>query len=218
MAIVEDPLNIVITGVGGQGNILASQLTATAAIQQGLFASVGETYGASQRGGSVTSQLRLSTQFQYGPLIPAGQAHIVVGFEPMETLRVLVAAGNDNTSVILNPRPNYPLGVLSGAHRYPPLEEILQQIDALIADPGGNGGTRSGAVVIRATDLAVELGTAVSQNVVMVGALAASELLPVPITAFESAIDELFDDQSKRDLNKKAFRAGVRAFREAQPQ
>ena len=206
MALAKDPLNLIITGVGGQGNILASQLTATAGIGQQLYASIGETYGASQRGGSVMSHVRFSREFQYGPLIPEGEADVILGFEPLETLRVLVDFGNDATHVIFNDRPNYPISVLSGQAKYPELAVILGRIKELAAS----------ARIIKATDLAHELGTLVAQNVVMVGALAASELLPVPPAAFEQTIAELFEDQGKREFNLQAFRLGVRGYQEGQ--
>lgn len=205
MAIAKDPINLIITGVGGQGNILASQLTATAAIGEGFFASIGETYGASQRGGSVMSHVRFSKEFQYGPLIPSGEADIILGFEPLETLRVLVDYGNDGTQVIFNPRPNYPISVLSGQQKYPPVEELMGRIKELAAS----------AKVVKATELASELGTLVAQNVIMVGALAASGLLPVPLPAFEQTISGLFDDDKKRDFNRRAFELGARGYREA---
>jgi len=206
MAIAKDPINLIITGVGGQGNILASQLTATAAIGLGFFASIGETYGASQRGGSVMSHVRFSKEFQYGPLIPNGEADIILGFEPLETLRVLVDYGNDSTQVIFNPRPNYPISVLSGQQKYPPLEELMGRIKELAAS----------AKVVKATELASELGTLVAQNVIMVGALAASELLPVPMAAFEETINGLFEDDKKRDFNRRAFELGTRGYHEAE--
>ncbi|HUT52089.1 MAG TPA: indolepyruvate oxidoreductase subunit beta [bacterium] len=207
MTISKDPINLIITGVGGQGNILASQLTATAAIAEGYYTSIGETYGASQRGGSVMSHVRFSKEFQYGPLIPSGQADVILGFEPLETLRVLVDYGHDGTEVIMNPRPNYPISVLSGQAKYPPLEDMMARIKEL---------ARS-AKVIHATELAKELGTLVAMNVIMVGALAGSELLPVPVASFKKAVSEIFDDsEKKREFNLKALELGMRGFREAE--
>lgn len=206
MAISKDPINLIITGVGGQGNILASQLSATSAISEGMFASVGETYGASQRGGSVMSHVRFSTEFQYGPLIPSGEADIVLGFEPLETLRVLGKYGNEATEVIFNPRPNYPLSVLRGDQKYPPLDELLEKIKNLAGK----------AKVVKGTELAQELGTVVVQNVVMVGALAASGLLPVSVPTFEKTIEEAFDDDKKRKFNKDAFALGIKGYQRAE--
>ncbi len=202
----KDPLNLIITGVGGQGNILASQITATAAIKDGFFVSIGETYGASQRGGSVMSHVRFSKEFQYGPLISAGEADIILGFEPLETLRVLVEYGHDETDVIFNPRPNYPIGVLTGQFKYPDIEGLMKNISEL---------ARS-AKVVKATELAKDLGAMVAQNVVMVGALAASRLISVSEKNYEECITELFEDKKKRDFNLKAFKLGVKGYDEAE--
>ena len=69
-----EPLNLIIGGVGGQGNVLMAQLVGQALVQRGYTASVGDTYGVSQRGGPVASHVRVSRDRSYGPLIPAGQA------------------------------------------------------------------------------------------------------------------------------------------------
>ena len=88
-SLIKDPLNVVIAGVGGQGNIVISELIGIGLVRRGYFVTVGETFGASQRGGAVMSHLRISTETRYGPLIPLGGADIVMGMEPVEALRVL---------------------------------------------------------------------------------------------------------------------------------
>ncbi|MBR4150079.1 MAG: 2-oxoacid:acceptor oxidoreductase family protein, partial [Firmicutes bacterium] len=70
------PLNIVVCGIGGQGNVLASELAASALTELGYRVAVAETYGASQRGGSVMSHVRVSETDDLGVLIPSGEAHI----------------------------------------------------------------------------------------------------------------------------------------------
>ena len=86
--------NVVICGIGGQGNILASGLMGSALVEMGYKVAVGETYGASQRGGSVMSHLRVSDDVERGVLIPEGKADVVVAFEPVEALRILRVYGN----------------------------------------------------------------------------------------------------------------------------
>ena len=113
------PLNLIITGVGGQGNVLASQIIGRAAVQTGLKVTIGETFGLSQRGGSVMSHVRLSREKHYGPVIPPNKSHIIVGLEPLEALRILMEFGNENTVFIVNSRPVYPLNVISGEAIYP---------------------------------------------------------------------------------------------------
>ena len=194
-------INLIITGVGGQGNILASQIIADVASDEGYYVIVGETYGLSQRGGSVLSHVRLSRGFKCGPLIPSGMADIIIGFEPLETLRVAAQYGNKDTSIILNPRPNYPIGVLAGDLRYPALEEIIASLRKMV------GSVR----VVEATELANEVGSSLVQNIVMVGCLAGSGLLPFSLKSFEKALKAIFS-RDKLKLNKKAFTLGVRAM------
>jgi indolepyruvate ferredoxin oxidoreductase beta subunit len=201
MALDKDPVNLIITGVGGQGNVLASQIVASAGIKEGLFVTVGETYGASQRGGSVMSHVRFSAKTQCGPLISEGQADIVVGMEPVETLRVMAEFGNPQTKVILSPRPIYPPWVLAGQATYPPIEEILQKL----------GDLAEKVDVVRTGD---DGGKPAPANILMMGALAASGLLPISIESYEEAMREIM---APKDLetNLEAFGKGVQAVARA---
>jgi len=65
-----DPFNLIITGVGGQGNVLASRVVGNMLMGQGLYVTIGETFGASQRGGSVMSHLRVSADSNFSPRFP----------------------------------------------------------------------------------------------------------------------------------------------------
>jgi len=194
----EDPLNIIITGVGGQGNVVASRIIASAAVNEGLYVSVGEIYGASQRGGAVTSYVRLSGEMQYGPIIPRGMAHIIIGFEPIESLRAIGNFGSKKTRAIINPRPIYPVDVLSGTLEYPPVEEVLKAIKELVY----------GVQVIEATELAKKAGDAVMQNIVMVGCVVGSGLIPIEIETTKEIIKESFAKE-RVEANLKAFKSGV---------
>ena len=199
---MEEPLNIVITGVGGQGNVIASQIWGSAAVEDGFCVAIGETYGAAQRGGAVMSHVRLSRQNQYGPLIPQGGAHIILGFEPVECLRTIGSFGNKKTKVIVNPRPIYPIDVLAGMAKYPAVDDILRVIKELVTSMH----------VIEATELAKEAGDPVMQNVVMVGCLAGSGFTPVKIESVRKVINRIFEE--KRPVaNLKAFESGVKAIR-----
>jgi indolepyruvate ferredoxin oxidoreductase beta subunit len=194
----KDPLNVIVTGVGGQGNVLVSQLMGRALVRAGYHVTIGETYGASQRGGAVMSHLRISRQAQYGPLIPSGQADIILGLEPVETLRVLAQYGNPGVTVITNSRPIYPLAVAIGAARYPTVEEITKALEEL----------SSRAWLINATDIAVELGASILANIVMVGALVGAGTLPLAAEEFEQEFQESLSGD-RLELNLKAFRKGL---------
>ena len=194
----KDPLNVIVTGVGGQGNVLVSQFMGRALVRAGYHVTIGETYGASQRGGAVMSHLRISRRAQYGPLIPFGQADVIVGLEPVETLRVLAQYGNPAVTVITNSRPVYPLSVAIGAARYPTVEEIMTALEEL----------SSRAWLINATDIAVELGAPILANIVMVGALAGAAVLPLGPQEFELEFQESLPSD-RLEQNLKAFRRGL---------
>jgi indolepyruvate ferredoxin oxidoreductase beta subunit len=202
----KDPLNVIVTGVGGQGNVLVSQFMGQALVRAGYHVTIGETYGASQRGGAVMSHLRISRQAQYGPLIPSGQADVILGLEPVETLRVLAQYGNPAVTVITNSRPVYPLSVAIGAARYPTTEEIMAALEEL----------SSRAWLINATDIAVELGAPILANIVMVGALAGAGVLPLAPDEMEAEFQESLS-RDRLESNLKAFRRGLAEARSRLP-
>lgn len=201
MTMPREPYNVIFAGVGGQGNVIASKITALAAVERGLKVTVGETFGASQRGGTVMSHVRVFRgEKAVGPLIPAGKTHLIVGFEPLETLRILMSYGSGGTMLIVNDRPVYPLGVLAGDADYPDVGEMIRCMR----------GMARKVEVVGATDLAFQAGSAMSANIVMVGALAGLNCLDIPAAVFENAIAGFFKPQFK-DQNIKAFRLGMDA-------
>jgi len=206
MTLKKELLNIIITGVGGQGNVVASQIFASAAVRDGFYVLVGETYGAAQRGGAVMSHVRLSEETQYGPLIPEGRAHMIVGFEPVECLRTVGSFGNEKTRVIVNPRPVYPIDVLSGATKYPAVEEVLKAIKELVYS----------VHVVEATELAKKAGDPIMQNVVIVGCLAGSGFTPVKVETLREVIKETFVKR-RPEANLKAFELGLKEIRRTKP-
>lgn len=195
-------LNTVICGIGGQGNILASGLMGSALVEKGYKVSVGETYGASQRGGSVMSHLRVSDENERGVLIPEGKADIVIAFEPVEALRILRVYGNKDTVVIYDPRPAYPLGVMIGEDEYPAIEDIRKEIEE----------TCSEAFELNATDIAIETGNSKIANIVMMGALAALEEMPVEPEDFFYVLSQNFNEKLT-NINKEAFNAGYKEIK-----
>ena len=126
-----DPFNIIITGVGGQGNVMASRILGNMLSLQGLNITIGETFGASQRGGSVMSHVRVSAGPVWSPQIPQGQAHVIVTLEPIEALRVLMAYGSPKTWAVCNLRPIHPIGVICGDQNYPDIAQITGWVEEL---------------------------------------------------------------------------------------
>jgi len=194
----KDPLNVIVTGVGGQGNVLISQLIGKALVKAGHHVTIGETYGASQRGGAVMSHLRISRKEQYGPLIPAGQADVILGLEPVETMRVVAQYGHPGVIVIANSRPVYTTAVTSGAAAYPGSEEIERTLEEL----------SSKAWLIHATEIALELGASILTNIIMAGALVGSRSLPLEPEGLEAELRDTLPSD-KLELNLQAARRGL---------
>jgi indolepyruvate ferredoxin oxidoreductase beta subunit len=193
-----DPYNVIITGVGGQGNVMASRVVGNMLSRKGLNITIGETFGASQRGGSVMSHLRISLQSYWSPQIPKGQCHLVISLEPTEAIRVLMNYGNPDIRVICNTRPVHAIGVISGEHQYPPVDEVKSWVEEL-----------SGACwFLKATDKALELGNPILGNIMMIGAAAGIGALPLDRKDFEAAITETLT-ADKLELNLQAYDLGV---------
>lgn len=192
-----EPYNIIITGVGGQGNVLASRLLGQIMTREGYWATIGETFGASQRGGSVMSHLRISNQSAWSPQIPRGMAHFVISLEPSETFRVLAAYGNPQTKVIWNTRPIHPMSVIAGDAIYPSFDEVVK----------GLGQISAKHWPLEATSFAQKLGNPILGNIMMIGALSAVSELPIDKELFEDALGQMMP-ASKIPVNLQAFELG----------
>lgn len=193
-----DPYNLIITGVGGQGNVMTSRAVGNMLSQLGLYVTIGETFGASQRGGSVMSHLRISKSGSWSPQIPLGRAHMIVSMEPSETIRVLKDFGNPDVKVITNTRPFYPVGVIAGQISYPSAEEIVEWITEMSSE----------AWFLNATEEALKIGNPVLGNVIMAGALAGTGELPLDRSVFEAIIATRFSGE-KLKMNLDSYDIGV---------
>lgn len=201
MKIQPDPLNLIICGVGGQGNILISRLLGRILTKKGAFVTIGETFGAAQRGGDVFSSVRISQKRYYGPLTPEGEAHIIMSMEPLETLRVLKKYGNPDVASLTNFQPIQPVNVLAKQSEYPDLNKLKE----------ASQGLSKSSWFINATEMAMELKARIVANIIMIGALAGTKLIPVTLEDIQEAIKETFPP-SKVDLNLEALSKGYDAI------
>lgn len=197
MIMLKDPYNVIIAGVGGQGNVLGSQLIGAILVEQKYKVTIGETYGASQRGGSVMSHVRISRVRQYGPLIPPRAADLIIALEPSEAARVLAHYGNSDTVAVVNTRPVYSIDVTSGSVAYPDMDELLQKIRGLA------GRT----FFLDATEKALKMGNPILANIVMLGAVSCGGMLPITESNLGKAICEILSE-NKVEINLQAFAAG----------
>jgi len=188
--------NILFCGVGGQGILLASELTAEALLAQGHDVKKSEVHGMAQRGGSVEAHLRYGEKV-YSPLIEPGGADLLLAFEIMEALRYLPYL-NKKSKVLVNTQRIMPPAVATGKTVYP--ENVLEEL------------TSRGIKVIPVDgfEIAQAAGNVKAANVVLVGAL--SKLLPIPEAAFLAAIEKRVPARFL-EVNLKVFKAGRQAVK-----
>lgn len=188
-------LTVLLVGVGGQGTILAGSLLAMAAADAGLDVKVSEIHGMSQRGGSVSTVVRMGSKVESMVADP-GCADVIVAFESVEALRAQDYL-REGGKMFVNDEVIVPVSVAIGNFEMP--EDIEDKLDDL------------GAVRIPAGQIAREVGSPRSTNVVLVGAL--SSALPFSVEDWEDAISRRVPPKTV-DANLKAFRQG-RAAAEA---
>jgi len=200
MAISADPLNLIICGVGGQGNILLSGTIGGAYLKKGYFATIGETFGAAQRGGAVFSSVRISMKREYGPLMPEGKANLILGLEPLETLRMVQRYANERTVCISNVYPVVPAGVSANRDKYPDMAELKQAVSSLCKD----------VWFLDATTIALDLKAPIAMNIVMAGALLGTGQLNLTVDEIKAELQESLPPD-RLELNYEALARGMQA-------
>ena len=196
--IAEKKLDLLITGVGGQGAILASDIIGKAAVISGLPIRAAETHGMAQRGGSVVNHIRLGTDL--GSMIPKKGADIMLALEPMEAVRYLDFL-KDGGVIIVNTQPIIPVTVTSGLAKYPDVQEILDVLSEKYIVKAFN-----------ADELAYEAGSRLAMNVTMVGAV--SGYLPISKEDLLESVKALVP-QKTIETNVRAFEMGRRKVEES---
>lgn len=190
--------NVVLTGVGGQGVITAANILGKAAVRAKVNVFVSEVHGMAQRGGSVNCTVRMGKVS--GPLVPSGTADAVLSMEPIESLRY-IGYTNKNTKLITDITPVIPFTVSVGAEKYPPVNEVFKELEKYAK-----------LFKIDATKIAREAGAIITKNIVMLGALAAADILPFDNNILlETILDNV--PAKFKDVNKKAFEGGFKAIK-----
>ncbi|MGA2572629.1 MAG: indolepyruvate ferredoxin oxidoreductase subunit beta [Candidatus Methanomethylicaceae archaeon] len=192
---VQNELNIIIAGVGGQGNVRGAQIIGTAAVRAGYHARVSDVYGIAQRGGPVVSHVRIGKEI-YGSMVEEHTADIVIGLEPMEALRAAAKFLRPGGIVVLSTRPIYPVEVNTGKATYPALEAIMAVISKVSRK----------VVQLDATKIAEDAGIPIAANIVMLGVLSGLGILPFPEEAIKQSIRENIPRSIEQNL--KAFDSG----------
>ncbi len=183
--------SILFCGVGGQGILLASEITSYALVATGYDIKKSEVHGMAQRGGSVEAHLRYG-QKVYSPIIEPASADIVVAFEQLEALRYMPYM-NKKTNIVVNTQKILPPSVATGLETYP--DGVLDTL-------------RAKGLEIHALDafaIAEEVGELRTANMVLVGAL--SSFLSLDMSVFMAIIDDRVK-KGFEEVNKKAFARG----------
>lgn len=187
-------LNIVFSGIGGQGIVVASDIFCEAALSDGLDVAKAEVHGMAQRGGSIVAHVRVGDKIE-SPLIETGRADVILGFELLEAARVLPMLGNNGT-VILNTKyipPSTSVGKLSDYNQEKILKMILDRASKVFEIDG--------------IGIANRLGNVLAVNTVLLGALSAIPENPVSKESLEKAIANRLKDKYVK-LNLSAFNIG----------
>jgi indolepyruvate ferredoxin oxidoreductase, beta subunit len=166
---------IMIVAVGGQGNILAARVLGEAAAASGIPFRMSEFHGMAQRGGVVESMVIVGEGKGY--CIADGEADVLLGFEPSETIRAAKKCSSSSV-VITSTSQLPPFTVAMGQDRYPDVQQALKSM----------AGHVSKLITLDATALALQAGSAQAANMVMLGALAGSKILPIELTIFRNMI------------------------------
>ena len=187
-------LRIFFTGVGGQGTLLATRLVGQAALEENLPVLMNEIHGMAQRGGIVESSIVLGSAAS--PNIANGEADIVIAFEPLEAARGLPKC-NPKTVVITSTTPVPPFTVTIGRSAYPELDTLFKMVETHVAS----------LIRVDANKLARSIRSERSSNVIMIGVLAGTGILPVSKTSFEQALRQILPERLL-EPNQRAFDAG----------
>lgn len=186
-------LDIILSGVGGQGILSIAAIIGEAALEQGLHIKQAEVHGMSQRGGDVQSNLRISSRPIHSDLIARGAAHAVVSLEPMEALRYVPYLAKDgwivtNSSAFVN-IPNYP------DH-----ESVLAELKAM-----------KNVILLDVDAIAKDADAPRAANMALLGA--ASAILGIAHDSLERAVEKVFSRKGENvvEANKRALQAGLAA-------
>lgn len=192
-----DTTRLIIVAVGGQGNLLASKVLGEAALANNVPMHMSEIHGMAQRGGVVESAIVFGDA--KSTIISDGEADVLVGFEPLETLRALNKCSRD-TVVITNTTPVPPFTVSIGMGAYPDLDKITAKLEASCAK----------LITLDATALATAAGNVLAVNMVLLGALIQTCIVPIDA----EKVQETIRTKTKPafvDMNMKAFELGFAA-------
>ena len=187
-------MRIFFTGVGGQGTLTATTLMARTALEAGLDVVAGEVHGMAQRGGVVESVMLLGGW--RSPKLDYGEADVLLGFEPLETLRALPYL-QPGGAIFSSSDPLPPLSVSLGKAEYPDMQHIMEKARQVAGQ----------CHFVPCRELGLQAGSVQSGNTVLLSVVCASGVLPFGVDALEAAIKK-FLPPKLQESNLKALELG----------
>jgi len=194
-------ISVAIAGVGGQGVLTLAEILAKAALAADYNVRVGEIHGMAQRGGHVVCTVRIGEDAR-GPIIDPGSAHLLVGFEPIETLREIHIVAEDGY-VLMSSHVQYPVAVSMGEAEYPSHEEIIKSMKKFT----------DCILEIDAMELAKQAGSSMALNMVMLGGILGTGVTPIDKNTAVKAVRSAFPKKYE-STNMKALELGMSAVQE----
>lgn len=192
--------SIYISGVGGQGIIKTSVIIGEAAMLEGYDVVMSEIHGMSQRGGSVSTELKIGN-FK-SSIVEESKADLILAFEPIEVLRGLNKANKD-TTLIFNTFPIVPSTLTQTGETYPEIDDIVKNLK----------DNFDSVYPIEGNGLAIDAGSILSLNMVLLGACVANDDFPLSKETVETAMKNNLSPKF-HDMNLKAIENGYDAIKD----
>ena len=183
-------MNVLMTGVGGQGIILASDILSEVMMRAGKDVKKSEIHGMAQRGGSVMSHVRFSDRV-YSPIIPKGECDILISFEELETARYLSYL-NSSSKVIINRFRLSPPSVIAGKDTYPDILPLIENVTKNLR-------------IVEGSITAKEIGNPRGVNIILMGVL--SKLLEPSEKLWTETLNDMIAEKIRK-INIEGFMKG----------
>lgn len=193
--------NIVVTGIGGQGSLTLGIAIAEAAMAEGYDVKTSELHGLAQRGGTIPCHVRFGDKI-FSPLVLQGEAHLIIGLEPLEALRAAYYGSKEHKTVfVMDSKPVPPLSVFILNEKYPSLKQMRAMLKPF---------SKRVFIVNASQAVKKETGDTVAANIYLLGYAAAKKLLPLKKKYLLYGIEQVVPARHL-EMNQRIFKLGLKA-------
>ncbi len=195
--------NIVVTGIGGQGSLTLGVAIAEAAMLEGYDVKTSELHGLAQRGGAIPCHIRFGDKI-FSPLVLQGEAHLIIGLEPLEAVRAAYYGSKQHKTVfVTDSKPVRPLSVFILNEKYPPLKQMRQMLKPF---------SKKVYITNASEVVKKETGDTIASNVYLLGFAAAKKLLPLKKKHLIEGVRRTVPEKHF-EMNKNIFELGLKSGR-----